>query len=288
MKQKIYRKAIISLCLTLSFVGAILVILPYRQPLSEISTIMNQEKDLKKLLFQIDPSLKHLQDPLEIAHRLLPILCHLCIDCHSTQDENITKKDHNALNAQNYYRQCIRKQEGMLCAGRNTFFTKTLNELFGIEAFTINMGIPNTRATHLTTIIPIKRSNHYQYYLFDAYFGCHFVGNNGAFIDLASIFQGKPFHLKLLNYPQVYGKGPTVEIIQNLEREIPASQGKKVKDYPIENCSWQETLPLGYLVFGEVLNLPIPSEEMREDFFRLLKEQNIRGAMLEQSINAQR
>lgn len=241
---------------------------------------MESEENLKTFLFTVSPELQNLSDPLEVARELIPIFCHLCLDCHSTKDPNYTKKDHNALSAQEYYFQCLRNYEGMLCGGRNTFFGKVLNELFDIEAFSINMGIPNTRFTHVAVIVPIIHNDQILYYFFDAYYGCYYTDLEGQFLDLNAIFQGAPFRLQILNYEQFYGKGFEDERIFNLEREVHGTLHGKVKSFPFEQCSWRETLPLMYLDMGEVINLPVQSSKLMEDFSRLLRKHKIQGSML--------
>ncbi len=67
---------------------------------------------------------------------------------------------------------------GVSCGGQSVFFRYVLH-IFGIEAFTVNYGIPDTYVTHVTVIVPVDGD----YYVLDPSFGVLFK-RNGRSIGL--------------------------------------------------------------------------------------------------------
>lgn len=273
-------------------------------PAPELKThafdLMSQEPSLIHLIHRFDPTLTACKFPLDIATKLLPLICKITIFPFPLENQSykLTEVDHNLVTAQTYYESVIRKYEAIRCGGANTFFTKTLNEYFGVPAFTINMGTLSTPHTHVITIIPVKKDSKHNFYLFDSHFGCYFTDFLGNWLDLESIFAGTPFILKTIRYE----KRVIVDFLnEEIKKKLSIIRGhliRKTQDTrllygfsPQENfysyysltekhqfhsCSWRETCVLQYLDFGELLGLANPSIEIFREFLSLIDKFHIK------------
>lgn len=68
---------------------------------------------------------------------------------------------------------------GVACGGHSVFFRHVL-DLFGIDAFTINFGIPNSFATHVTVVVPHGG----EFYMLDPSFGVT-LAHDRSHLDVA-------------------------------------------------------------------------------------------------------
>jgi hypothetical protein len=73
---------------------------------------------------------------------------------------------------------------GVSCGGQSVFLTRVLH-LFGVEAFTISYGVPNTSLTHVTVAVPDAG----KHYVVDPSFGMIFM-RDGRSLDIEAALTG--------------------------------------------------------------------------------------------------
>lgn len=160
---------------------------------------MQEEPNLVNLLNRCDPNLATCQDPLEIALRLFPIITDLFVTHGSnTPIGQVIPNNYPGSKSQLFYSDCLRKYYGYACGGRGWFFATVLKELYGVNAFSLNLG--NYGCSHVITVIAIKSGNTYLFYPFDLYHGCYLTDLSGNLIDLKTLFSGASFQENLLYF----------------------------------------------------------------------------------------
>ncbi|MBI5321038.1 hypothetical protein [Bradyrhizobium sp.] len=102
---------------------------------------------------------------------------------------------------------------GALCGGFAIFFQKVLN-LFGIDAFTIDIGFPGTFLTHVTTVLPVTTGSGTSFYIFDPTFGGTYATRDGRYVDLGSMLsQAADVHFvaePVMRTAIIKGKSPAI------------------------------------------------------------------------------
>jgi hypothetical protein len=87
---------------------------------------------------------------------------------------------------------------GASCDGFAVFLQKVLT-LFGMNAFTVDMGLAGTPLTHVTTVVAAEDG---RFYVFDPTLNGIYTGPSGAFVDLETVLLGgtpeDTFHTRLI------------------------------------------------------------------------------------------
>jgi len=118
---------------------------------------------------------------------------------------------------------------GISCGGYAVFFRKILN-LFGIDAFEVNYGIPNSYVTHVTVIVPDRG----EFYVLDPSFAVTFTrGNENLSVDRA---------IKLI----MSGRSDLIHPREHLQRgrDILVRSRREISSFP-EICERLSTTPAG-------------------------------------------
>lgn len=94
--------------------------------------------------------------------------------------------DHNNDGLGKLFYMCEMRLGGYYCGGQAEIARKVY-ELLGFETFTFNYGIPNTRATHVTTFVKLQVEGVAQWTLQDVYFNFTLRDQAGNYLGLRKL-----------------------------------------------------------------------------------------------------
>ena len=159
------------------------------------------DEDLKRKILVENPGLDKLveDDKLNAAKVLLNWVANNLVYANDSESMHDTM----LLSASEIYYQLFNtKSGGVYCGGSADFYTKVCH-LFNIDAFNVDMGVLNTRLTHVTTILPIFQNGKYDYYLFDPTFNLTFTDKEKHQLVPINAFLNNPTNMKKYVHTQV-------------------------------------------------------------------------------------